>query len=184
MQSARPIIAAAEKEKRREGKGLIATPTGNGASCPLRGTPTTDGDVAANVSNETRREFYCCCCCCLSVRRSRAFRDSETGRPIPFHTTRAPRDPTFAPSLTVSLSLSLSLSLNSFRKTKKNCRRTARPPSIERRAIGWWRRRGAREAQLPQRTNEALSAARLLASEGIDTQLLNRDLGEVEISLR
>ncbi|QDZ20810.1 Nup93/Nic96 nucleoporin [Chloropicon primus] len=39
----------------------------------------------------------------------------------------------------------------------------------------------AKRSSQTQQTNEALSAARLLASEGIDTQLLNRDLREVEI---
>ena len=39
----------------------------------------------------------------------------------------------------------------------------------------------AKRSSRTQQTNEALSAARLLASEGIDTQVLNRDLRDVEI---
>ena len=39
----------------------------------------------------------------------------------------------------------------------------------------------AKRSTRTKQTNEALTAARLLASEGIDTQMLNRDLREVEI---
>ena len=39
----------------------------------------------------------------------------------------------------------------------------------------------AKRSSHTQQTNEALTAARLLASEGMDTQVMNRDLREVEI---
>ena len=75
--------------------------------------------------------------------------------------------------------------MNSFRKNEKK-KLQADPlglPSIERGVdqLVEATARLAKRSSRTQQTNEALSAARLLASEGIDTQLLNRDLREVEI---
>ena len=72
----------------------MATPTGGKTPImpALEALLQQTANVAANVSQrDAKREFFFfCCCCCLSVRRSRAFRDSETrmADPVP-HNTRA-----------------------------------------------------------------------------------------------
>ena len=69
----------------------MATPTGGKTPImpALEALLQQTANVAANVSQrDAKREF--CCCCCLSVRRSRAFRDSESRMADPDpHNTRA-----------------------------------------------------------------------------------------------